>query len=136
MRGSKVVAILAVFALVFSLGMAEDSTEGEGKKKKKRSGARKGAILGGATGLALGALTGDASLAAKGAAAGAVTGAASGAWYDYDQQNQDDRTEMHGTTPELGEHLGLNFDVLDVGGVLGRLDGFDDLIELNADALA
>lgn len=94
MRGSKVVAVLAVFVLIFSLGMADEATEGEGKKKKKRSGAKKGAILGGATGLALGALTGDASLAAKGAAAGAVTGAASGAWYDYDQQNQDDRTEM------------------------------------------
>jgi len=51
------------------LGLAENAVEGEGKKKK-RKGAR------------------------KGAAAGAVVGGASGAWYDYDQGNQDDRTEM------------------------------------------
>ncbi|NIR60530.1 MAG: hypothetical protein GWO02_13960, partial [Gammaproteobacteria bacterium] len=66
------------------------SPQEEGEKKKKK-GLRKGAATGAIAGLALGAVAGE---AAAGAAVGAAVGAASGAWYDYDQDRQDDRTQM------------------------------------------
>jgi hypothetical protein len=42
----------------------------------------------------MGALTGEGKYAVAGAAAGAVAGGVAGSWYDYDQSNQDNRTQM------------------------------------------
>jgi uncharacterized membrane protein len=69
-------------------------TAEEETRKEKRKGRRKGATGGAVVGLAMGALTGDASYAVAGAAAGAVAGGVAGSWYDYDQSNQDNRTQM------------------------------------------
>jgi hypothetical protein len=85
--------ILVLMAVVLVLGVVPAQEEEETGKKKKR-GLRRGAATGAFAGLAMGALTGDAELALKGAAAGAAVGAASGSWYDYDQERQDDRTQM------------------------------------------
>ena len=63
-------------------------------RKEKRQGRRKGATGGAVVGLAMGALAGDAKYAVAGAAAGAVAGGVAGSWYDYDQSNQDNRTQM------------------------------------------
>ena len=42
-------------------------------------------------------------------------------------------TEEHRPAPEFGQQLALNPDVLDVLGVGWRLDGRNDLVELDSD---
>jgi hypothetical protein len=83
----KIVAV-ALTLLCFGLAEAQET------RKEKRQGRRKGATGGAVVGLAMGALAGDASYAVAGAAAGAVAGGVAGSWYDYDQSNQDNRTQM------------------------------------------
>jgi hypothetical protein len=88
----KLRVMIAAFALaVFCIGSVAAQEE---TRQEKRKGRRKGAAGGAVVGLAMGALAGDASYAAAGAAAGAVAGGVAGSWYDYDQSNQDNRTQM------------------------------------------
>ena len=83
--------IVALTLAVFCIGSVAAQEE---TRKEKRKGRRKGATGGAVVGLAMGALTGEASYAVAGAAAGAVAGGVAGSWYDYDQSNQDNRTQM------------------------------------------
>ena len=88
---TRIHASAAAIALMISLLVGCANTpEGESARRGAGYGAAGGAVMG----LALGAMTGDAGLAAAGAAAGAVAGGAAGAMYEYDQQRQDNRTQV------------------------------------------
>jgi uncharacterized membrane protein len=109
MKARKILVVLVLAVFCAGSVVAQEET-----RREKRKGRRKGATSGAVVGLAMGALTGDAELAVAGAAAGAVAGGVAGSWYDYDQANQDNRTQMmadaiagsKGGDPAPGETVG------------------------------